>query len=247
MEPRLPIGISIDDNKTTVAVKTTGFVSGKSDSSTTVSADSYYTFNVTISKTVEGDPYGAATTAFPFTVLFTNDAVTKNVDVIGNVESATVTGWIDPAAGVLSSTNGVVNIKSGGVIKYIGIPCGTSVEVYETNVAEGVTYKVKTELTTNTTTTINDPSVSWGTAPSNAVTQAMSEGKKTNAYESTKATFTTTANADDDNDYTVAITNTLVTISPTGVTLRIAPYAIMLAAGVCMLIFSRRRRTAYED
>ena len=97
-------------NKGTVAVKTQGFVAGTSDGTTPVSADSYYTFNVIVKKTVEKDAYGASTVAFPFTVIFTNGTITKNVDVIGSVKHDTVTGWTDPAAGALSSTNGIVNI-----------------------------------------------------------------------------------------------------------------------------------------
>lgn len=234
-----------DSNKTTDAVKTTGFVAGTTDGSNTVKADSYYTFNLTLSKTVENDAYGASTVSFPFTVLFTNATVTQNVDIIGNVENATVTGWTDPAVGVLSSTNGVAQIKSGGQIKYIGIPNGTSVEVYETNTATGVTYHVATALTTNTTTTTTDNSVSWGSAPGSAV--AQSDPKE--AYQSTKATFSTTADADDDNDYTVAITNTLLTISPTGVVMRIAPYVLMLGAGVTLfvILMVKRRKTSEEE
>ena len=233
-----------EDNKTTVPVKTTGFVAGTSDGSQAVSADSYYTFNLTLTKTVVNDAYGASTVAFPFTVLFTNAAVTKNVDIIGTVEADTVSGWTNPAAAALSAgtTNGIVNIKSGGQIKYVGIPNGTAVEVYETNTATGVVYKVDTALTTSSMTTSTDNSVTWGSAPSAAVSQSTRA-----AYESTKATFSTTANADDDNDYTVAITNTLLTISPTGVTLRVAPYVLMLGAGLLLVFFSRRRRARAED
>ncbi len=227
-----------DANKTTDAVKTTSFVAGTTNGTTAVKADSYYTFNLTLSKTVVNDAYGASTVSFPFTVLFTNATVTKNIDIIGDVENATVTGWTDPAAGALSSTNGVALIKSGGQIKYIGIPNGTSVEVYETNTATGVIYQVATAVTTSTTTTNTDNSVNWGSAPGSAV--AQSNPKET--YQSTKATISTTADADDDNDYTVAITNTLLTISPTGVTLRIAPYAIMLFVGIALFVITRRRR-----
>ena len=177
---------------------------------------------------------------------------------MGKIENAAVTGWVDPAAGILSETNGVVNIKNGGQIKYIGIPNGTAVEAYETNIATGVTYQVTTDIKASaemTIETIEDASVSWGEAPKAAATQAgqMVEGEdgiewvKANAYESTKATFSTEANKADDNDYSIAITNTLITISPTGVTLRVAPYIVMLAAGMFLVIFSRRRKAACED
>ena len=226
-------------DKGTTAVKTTGFVQGTTDGSTAVTPDSYYTFNVVVNKTVENDSYGAANVAFPFTIIFTNSSITKNIDVIGDITNATVTGWTDPTASAMSdgSTNhdlikGIANIKSGGEIKYIGIPNGTSVEVYETNIATGVTYKVTTELTTSTTATTTDNSVDSDSAPANAVAQ----GNPKNSYESTKATFSTTANQDDDNLYEVAITNTLLTISPTGFVVRFAPYALVLMGGIFLIV-----------
>ncbi len=234
-----------DANKTTVPVKTTGFVSGTTNGTTVLKADSYYTYNLTLSKTVVNDGYAAANVAFPFTVLFTNDIVTKNVDIIGNIENATVTGYTDPAMAAPSAgtTNGIVNIKSGGQIKYIGIPNGTSVEVYETNTVTGVTYKVDTAVTRATVTTTTDNTVVWGDAPQTAVAQAAQKPD----YQSTKATITTTADQDDDNDYTVAITNTLVTISPTGVIIRVAPYALLLGAGAVLFVLSRRGKRKSEE
>ena len=236
-----------ESDKTTSAVKTTGFVAGTTDGSTPVSADSYYTFNVTLSKEVVNDAYSAANTAFPFTVIFTNGTVTKNVDIIGPEASTTVTGWTNPDAAALSdgTTKGIVNIKSGGQIKYIGIPNGTSVDVYETNIASGVTYKVETKRNDNDTVVWTDPSVSWtDTAPSTAIPQTNPKA----AYESTQKTVvTTTADADDDNAYAVAITNTLMTISPTGLVMRFAPYALILAAGIVILVIALKHRSKKDD
>ncbi|MBR3056726.1 MAG: hypothetical protein IKG93_02050 [Clostridiales bacterium] len=234
-----------DGDKTTGAVKTTGFVAGTSDGSTAVPADSYYTFNVIVSKTVVNDGYAAANTAFPFTVIMTNDTITKSIDVEGST-SGTVSDWTNPAAAALSAatTKGVVNIKSGGQVKYIGIPNGTSVEVYETNIVTGVTYKVDTAVTTNTTATTTDNSVTWtSTAPTTAAAQANPKQD----YESTKTTIVTTADQDDDNAYRIAVTNTLVNISPTGVIIRVAPYALLLGAGVVLFILSHRGKRKAEE
>ena len=237
-----------EDTKTSAPVKTTGFVAGTTDGTTAVTADSYYTFNVTLNKTVVNDNYGASTVKFPFTVLFTNANITKNVDVIGTVKAETVDGWTDPAKGAMSDgtdnslIKGIVNIKSGGEIKYIGIPNGTSVEVYETNVATGITYKVDTKLTTSAAATTTDNAVVSGTAPTAAVAQAATKAD----YQSTKATFSTTANADDDNTYKVEITNTLLLISPTGVAVRIAPYVLLLGCGLTLLVVTRRKRAEDE-
>ena len=238
-----------EDNKTTSPVKTTGFVAG-TDGTTTVDPDRYYTFNLTLKKIVENDGYGAANIAFPFTVIFTNSTIDKSIDVIGSVISNTVTEWTDPDPSAMTDgTNndlikGVVKIKNGGEIKYIGIPNGTSVEVYETNVATGVTYKVTSKLytTASSSTTTTDESVVSGTAPNSAVAQAATKADK----ESTKVTFTTTADADNDNTYKVEITNKLLIISPTGVIVRYAPYALLLGAGAMLFILSRRWKKKEE-
>lgn len=57
----------------------------------------------------------------------------------------------------------------------------------------------------------------------------------------------TTAQAIGEHHATVGFTNTLRNISPTGVILRVAPYALILAAGIILLVISRKRRTAKEE
>lgn len=225
------------DTTTTGAVKTNGFTAGTNDG-TAYLADSYYTYNVTISKTVTNDAYAAATHLFPFTVIFTNATVTQPVDIIGPATSASLTGWTDPASAALSAgtTKGIVNIKNGASVKYVGIPNGTSVEVYETNNVTGVTYQVTT-VTDGVTPGTVDAAVTDGTAPATAEAQTSRA-----AYESTKTTITPTADADDDTAHTIAVDNNLQVISPTGVTLRIAPYALILVAGIALLMLSKKRR-----
>lgn len=233
-----------DDTTTTGAMKTNGFVAGTNDG-TEIKADSYYTFNVTVSKTVQNDNYAKATHAFPFTVIFTNADVTQSVDISSKTTGTTPDGFIDPAPAALSAgnTKGVVSIKDGASVKYIGIPNGTSVEVYETNDMTGVIYQVTTTLTPTGTAPTTDNSVSWDDAPTVAVAQAAEK----EAFQSTKATITTTPDVDDDNAYAVAVTNRLLTISPTGVSLRVAPYALMLCAGLLLVFFSRRRKAKAES
>ena len=234
----------VADTTTTGAMKTNGFVAGTNDG-TVIKADSYYTFNVTVSKTVVNDNYAKATHAFPFTVIFTNAAVTQSVDISSATTGTTPDGFIDPDPAALSvgDTKGVVFIKDGASVKYIGIPNGTSVEVYETNDMTGVIYQVTTTLTPTGTAPNTDNSVSWGNAPTVAVAQAAEK----EAFQSTKATIATTADKDDDNAYAVAVTNRLLTISPTGVSLRVAPYALMLCAGLLLVFFSRRRKAKAES
>ena len=226
------------DTTETGAVKTNGFVAGENDE-TDYKADSYYTYNVEVSKTVHNDSYAQANHAFPFTVLFTNATVTQPVD-ISSETTGTVSGFTDPASAALSAgtTNGIVEIKDSSSVKYIGIPNGTSVEVYETNDVAGVTYQVTTVVDNDTQNQVVDQAVVSGTKPTSATAQAAEKAM----YESTKTTLAPTADVDDDTAHTIAVDNNLQVISPTGVALRVAPYVLMLAAGVVLLVVARRKR-----
>ena len=216
--------------------KTTGFVT-TSEAEGSKAADSYYTFNVTVSKIVENDAYGATTIAFPFTVLFTNEKVSAGT-IVKQGTGTTGTDFDHSQAVDLSKgeLKGVAEIKSGQKVKYAGIPMGTDVEVYETNIASGVVYVVDTKV--DDAEAVRDESVNWGEKPSAAIAQADDKA----SFESTKAVLLTEADTKDEQGHTIEVTNTLITISPTGVSLRVAPYIILMAAGIAMLIFARRRR-----
>lgn len=233
------------DTASTGAVKTNGFVSGTNDE-TAYTADSYFTYNVTISKTVTNDNYAKTSHAFPFTVIFTNSAITHATDIIGTVKTGTVTEWTEPASAALSAgeTKGIAKIKDSSSVKYTGIPNGTTIEVYETNDVSGVTYQVTTtaKITTDTPTPIIDQAVVSAATPTTADAQAAQKA----ASQSTKTTFTPTVDKDDDVIHTIAVNNNLQLISPTGVTLRFAPYILILAAGIVLLLVSRRRKSNIE-
>ncbi len=234
--------VSITDaDKTTGAVKTTGFTDGATGGSSSEDflADQYYTYNLTISKTVEGDNYAKLNHQFPFTVIFSNEDVEKNI-LLKTTEGGNVTDFTH-AAGA-PTWSGVATLLSGGSIKYIGIPVGTDVEVYETNDMPGTTYKVTTTRTNATPATATDAMVISGTKPTSAVAQAATKAND----QSTKSVVDTTKDTKDDNAHTIAITNILVTISPTGVVLRIAPYIMILAAGIILLLVSRRRKAVQD-
>ena len=216
------------DTATTGAVKTNGFVSGTNDG-TDYLADSYYTYNVTVSKTVTNDAYAKATHAFPFTVIFTNATVTNAVDISSST-TGTATGFTDPASAALSTgtTKGIVSLKDSSSVKYIGIPNGTNVEVYETNDVAGVTYQVTTSLDGANTV---DKAVTDGTTPTTAEVQSATKP----AYQSTKATITPTVDTDDDVAHTIAVDNNLQLISPTGFVVRFAPYMLVLLGGILLI------------
>lgn len=229
--------------------KVNGFVNGTNNDA----ADKYYTYDLVLSKDVVNDTYAAINIAFPFTVFFNNSENYTSTFVIDQTVGSGSTGLNSSAATLTLATSavslsGVALVKDGnatasttvGDITLTGIPAGMDVDVYETNIATGVTYTVDTSVTGGTAVTDNP--VTSGSTPASAVAQGASRAD----YESTKATVDTTTITSTD-EQSVAITNTLVTISPTGVTLRIAPYALMLIGGVTLFIILAVKRRKNEE
>ena len=204
--------------------KTEGFVAHKdeNDSSNNKTADEYYTFNLIVSKTVMNDAYIKTTHhKFPFTLTLQNDTVTADVlpimNVNGNAEQDTL------AAGTITG-EWTAKIADGASIQYVGIPAGTTIDITETNDVTGAVYRVNVAGADNE---LEDKNIYTGSS-SDAAVVAATAGQKVEANRN------------------VAFTNTLQQISPTGVVLRVAPYILMLAAGVVLLVIARRRRTAGE-
>lgn len=231
---------AIVDGDTNHAVKTNGFVDGTSDGTTSIAADKYYTYNVTLSKTLNGDAT-MNNHKFPFTVNITNGTVTTAVklktktveDNAAAVAGSDITGTLSATIGDPATLTGIAEnptIDHQSNIKYIGIPVGvtsgTQFSAKETNNVVGTTYQYTHQVDSNT----------------------ASEAAPINYNQtSTAATLTPTANAADTTAHTVAFTNTLALISPTGVVLRVAPYVAILVAGIALLVIATRRRKNAEE
>lgn len=224
------------------AGKTEGFVAntdpnGDGETDDAITADEYYTFNLTIAKTLVGDQ-AMNNNQFPFSLSFANSTVTGNVLPIVNGSGTHTKPTLTTAGAITSFAEDGTNLKiaNGGSVTYVGIPVGTTVTINEQNNVTGTVYTTSTTGgTTNQTTVLP---VSWGTWTNNVANwTAVTALQKTANDNTVKA----------DENMTVTFTNTLLQISPTGYVARIAPYALMLAAGVILLVLGFKRRTKKEE
>ncbi len=234
-----------DDAAKTAAGKTEGFVDDPANtvytSSNTSAADKYYTFNLTLTKVVANDAYAVTTHhQFPFTVNLDNATVTAAVLPIMTVGTnatqtaltAFVIGHNDTANNSDTSTTWTPTIADNATVTYVGIPCGTTITVKETNDVTGVTYN---SVSTNADTNAAAKAINTGDASNVATIDC-------NATALTAAAENHTAAA----SKVVTFTNTMIQISPTGVTLRVAPFALMLFAGIALVLITRRRENTEE-
>ena len=198
------------DDSVKKAVKTEGFVATTGPDGSTLSADSYYTYNVSVTKKLENDSANS-THEFPFQIDFAK-AASGNFNLVASDTT-------DPVAMATSINR---KIADGNSVKFSGIPCGTTVDIIETNDITTVAYKV---TTTGADTNITDKLVNGNeTTGDDAVVINSTAGQ---SGEFKKVTFT----------------NTLELISPTGVAMAVLPFVILLGFGVCFMVVSTTKRS----
>ena len=222
-------------NTVAEAEKTEGFVgeepaNGEYDSEADSVADKYYTFNFEITKDVVNDNYTETTHhQFPFSVTLDNPNVTAVVLPKMNVGTNAAQAALTAAAiGTgANATNWTPTIADGAVISYVGIPCGTTVTINETNDVVGVTYVSESEK-----------------ADVNAAEKHINNGEVSNnaIINCTAALTAATENHTAAQSKQIKFTNTLLEISPTGVAFRFAPFMMILAAGMMLFVLSRKSR-----
>ena len=218
-----------DNDTVTAAKKTNGFVHS-GDTLTSV-ADQYYTKNLEVKKSFGTAVLNQTGHQFPFTI--TLDAGSANG--IGNwvnaadTTGAKTSGFTDTHVVLADDLELKAKLSKDQVVELYGIPteAGVSVKVKEQN----DTYDVYALTATVENSSVTDISAVNGVLGAQAYSSDMS----------------TAVPVDGDAKTAILFTNDLTEISPTGVVLRFAPYALMLAAGVFLLVFSRRRRAKAED
>jgi len=214
--------------------KTTGFEPGvdPSDASYTYENDNtfdkYHTFNLEVNKTITGG-LADKTHDFPFEITLTGD---KTETIIADYSKigATYHDGTEPTTVNINTTAAVLTpaLSNGDSVTITGIPVGTTVLVKETNdTYDQYTPSITTQTGfTGLTLTENGALTALtGTTQLSAAAQITSKTSKS----------------------VIGLTNTLAEVSPTGVVLRIAPYALILAGGIALLLISRRRKASVEE
>ena len=211
-----------DDNIDTndVSAKSQGYVNTATTGQADV--DVYTTENLYINKVTTGT-LADKNHDFPIAVTLTAPTGVNNVKLDVTKTGGTLNTQND-AVGDHVATWGAVagTVRNGSQIAIKGVPAGATVSVVETNDTAD-SYKVKA-----------------GTAAGkdNLLTEAI-----VLAGNDAGATTAVTLNANSE----IHFTNTLDAISPTGVVMRFAPYALMLAAGLLIVILGKRRKNKDED
>ena len=189
--------------------------------------DTYYTYDLTITKTLVNDAMQNLN-QFPFGIDFSGSVTGVLPKISGTASITTVpstwttAGAIDSAFDV-ATTDGTLKIANGGTVTIVGIPVGTTVSITEKNNVAGTTYSV---------TTSGADSFTTGTVYYNADSNAAA------------VTSTTTISGENYKTHAVTFTNTFAEISPTGIAFRVAPYALILAAGIVLFLIARRRKNS---
>jgi len=191
---------------------------------------SYTTYNVTLNKAVAGD-MGDKNHGFPFAVAITNNSLAYGYEVTGNHLTT-----LNHAYNALEAIPADFALSDGGTLKIWGLSPLATVNYTETNDTID-TYKVKVGNTAGAADVQTEADVaSNGTKAAFGSATAVTTGYTI----STTATLNEAADA-------IYFTNTLNNISPTGVILRVAPYALMLGVGLFLVLFSRKRREAENE
>lgn len=182
-------------------------------------ADHYYTYNYSLKKEITGG-LADKTHQFPFTIETTGFVTTYSVEKSAQNATAPETGTV--------GTDLSVALANDGTVRLVGLPANATVKVTETNDTPD-TYKTS--------------------AANPTVAQASVESGRTLGFDAAVnlTDYATNQTAEPGKDTALGtetvFTNELASISPTGVVLAVAPYAIMLAAAAFfILMFAKNRK-----
>ena len=247
-------GASGDEGKdsiTTTTKKTTGFEPNPTgDDSITYendpNVDKYYTYDFTVKKTVSGS-MADKNHEFPFYVTVSNSIsgamftyTADNTETFTDATNARGVVTLTAANFSIGSNADTSNLtlKNNDTIKLVGLPSSQATELAVVVKEFNNTYDQYTASVSAVSTTQPSIAKTNDTIESNGVMNASTGSVETASFD---------VKTNDVASQILTIENNLTEISPTGVVLRIAPYALMLAAGIFLLLISRKRKNNTEE
>lgn len=230
------------DNITTSTTKTTGYepsaTSGDPKDDATV--DRYTTYDFTVKKTVSGS-MADKTHNFPFYVSISNTITGAKYTYFDDPGTGSGAAETIAAAAITKgsdSSSSTLKLKDGEYVKFVGVPSNQATELAVVVEEFNDTYDQYTATVTAVSTTKPTIAKTNGSDGSTGVMTASTGSIET-------ASFAVKTN--DTAGQIITVNNDLTEISPTGVVLRVAPYALMLAVGIVLFILVRRRREEAEE
>ena len=214
--------------KTPNVSKTNGWVGA-------TGGDEYNTWNLVVTKDIVGN-LAEADHQFPFQVVFTSPnatAATIHYTATNGIPTTATTATLSSAAtttiGTLTNAS-TLKLTDGGSVTFYGIPAGVTATVQENNDTFDV-YTASATITAATAQTYTDNQVQAGASAT--IITGLDNATTTTAVGSA--------------DTTTEWTNTLAVVSPTGLVLRFAPYALILVGGIALLFIAMKRKGHREE
>lgn len=243
---------------TTTTDKTTGFEpseepesgSATIDYTNDKTADRYFTYNLKVGKTTTGS-LADKNNDFPFVVTLQNDSTfipTVTADIV-NTNATSVSGTTANTVSVSSAASTVnASMSNGDYITINGLPKGTTAVVKETNNTTDEYTAAWDTMDGTTTSSVTTTRYNSSDAAQTGLAMAQNDYVVTTAVAVDGGQ--TVTNGDIGGDYKKTVlgyTNEISDISPTGLAFRIAPYVLMLTAGVSLIVLFIKRKRETTD
>ena len=243
------VSLEYDNSAAEETIKITGFdvesengnVSGGTVMKADLKSDSYYTYNVEVGHEMAGD-LADKQHNFPFRVELSNPVVTSQADFYYQItkdgaDKTAVNTSLSPSGSWTLDGNSAdpandLQLQSGDKIVITGLPAETKIKVAETNDTDDI-YAVSATGNGSSLVLKNDDD-----------TTGTSISVRNNGTAVMDAEFSVSSIASTDK---IVFTGTLKSISITGLTFDIAPFAFITIAGVGLLVLVIRNKKSYAS
>ena len=243
------VNTSFDADDKKLTAKTNGFVSNKNDDGTTAystsetDVDIYETSNVKIQKITTG-ALGDKNNEFPFEATIANATIVSDPKISYQVINDTATLDTSAVNSTATMTGGTATIGAAAASVVNGFKLDNEDYIYIYGIPGANVASTVTTGEYNNTVDVYKVTATYDGSDVNLNDHDDETNNAEVKLESTQHANMVSAEAIDislEQDV-IVVTNTLDEVSPTGVVLRVAPYALMLGAGFIFLVISKRRK-----